>query len=456
MAAQPHWSMEKIRIALLCVFGIAIGWVISNIWMGLAATFILYSCWLIYQARRVDLWLQKGAQRNNAPDADGVIGHIEQLIFRRKQSDKDRKKRLKTIVGWYNRSAAALPDATVVTNDRFEIVWANDAAHDYLGIRGTRDTGQRIDNLIRDLKFQRYVEENDPEAVEIEMKSPANNRLTLTVRRVAYAENLYLFSAKDISQRVQLRETRAAFVANASHELKTPLTMVTGYLELLSDDTTIPAEAQKKIAIAEENAKRMSDIVTDMLTLSRLENQQLEQSKLASVDIAEIIRDVVTELSDSKLGEGRSFTCEVDDSLLLQGSESEMKSVCNNLCFNAVQHTPENTDVNVTWQATTDGGAQLIVSDNGQGIPPQHLSHITERFYRVDGSVSREPGSTGLGLAIVKHIVSRHKGKLEISSEVGQGTSFTMRFPAQIIHHKPEQKIIDPAADSARAVGTKQ
>ena len=449
MAAQPHWSMEKVRIALLCVFGIAIGWVISNIWMGLAVTFILYSCWLIYQARRVDLWLQKGAQRNNAPDADGVIGHIEKLIFRRKQSDKDRKKRLKTIVGWYNRSAAALPDATVVTNNRFEIVWANDAAHDYLGIRGTRDTGQRIDNLIRDLNFQRYVKDNNPQEVEIEMKSPINNRLTLTVRRVAYAENLYLFSAQDISQRVQLRETRAAFVANASHELKTPLTMVTGYLELLSDDATVPAEAQKKIAIAEENAKRMSNIVTDLLTLSRLENQQLEPSKLAAIDIAGIIRDVVAELSASKPGEGHSFTSDIDDSLLLQGSETEMKSVCTNLCFNAVQHTAKGTHITITWQTTTDGGGQLIVSDNGQGIPPQHLSHITERFYRVDGEISRESGGTGLGLAIVKHIVSRHKGTLDISSELGRGTSFTMRFPPEIIHHKSDQKDIDPT----RAIG---
>ena len=123
---QSYFTTEKIRIALIGLFGLVIGWVAGSIWMGLAITFFLYSCWLIYQARRVDLWLQKGAQRQTAPDTDGVVGNIEKLIFRRRQSDKHRKARMKKILGWYNRSASALPDATVVTNHNFEIIWAND------------------------------------------------------------------------------------------------------------------------------------------------------------------------------------------------------------------------------------------------------------------------------------------------------------------------------------------
>jgi len=193
MSAQL--SVEITRVILIAVFGLTIGWVAGSIWMGLAVTFFLYTCWLIYQARQVDIWLQKGAKRDSAPDTDGVIGNIETLIFRRKQSDKDRKARMKRILGWYNRSASALPDATVVTDTNFEIIWANDAAQTYLGIRGTRDAGQRIDNLVRDLEFQRYVKDNDPSEHEIEFKSPVNNNFTLALRRVAYAENMYLFSA---------------------------------------------------------------------------------------------------------------------------------------------------------------------------------------------------------------------------------------------------------------------
>ena len=304
---QSYFTTEKIRIALIGLFGLVIGWVAGSIWMGLAITFFLYSCWLIYQARRVDLWLQKGAQRQTAPDTDGVVGNIEKLIFRRRQSDKHRKARMKKILGWYNRSASALPDATVVTNHNFEIIWANDAAQTYLGIRGTRDAGQRIDNLVRNLEFQRYVVENNADEKEVEIKSTVSNQITLIVRRVAYAENMYLFSARDISQRVQLQTTRAAFVANASHELKTPLTVVNGYLELLGNDESLPDAAREKIAIAEKHASHMSNIVTDLLTLSKLENQHLEKSKLKPVFVGEILCEIVTELTDNKTGKDHEY-----------------------------------------------------------------------------------------------------------------------------------------------------
>jgi len=430
MSAQL--SVEITRVILIALFGLTIGWVAGSVWMGLAITFFLYTCWLIYQARQVDIWLHKGAKRDSAPDTDGVIGNIETLIFRRKQSDKDRKARMKRILGWYNRSASALPDATVVTNTNFEILWANEAAQTYLGIRGARDAGQRIDNLVRDIEFQRYVKDNDPTEHEIEFKSPVNNTFTLALRRVAYAENMYLFSARDVSQRVQLRETRAAFVANASHELKTPLTVVNGYLELLADDKTLPNDAQEKIAIAEKHALRMSDIVTDLLTLSKLENQQLEKSKLVPVAVGQILNTLVAELSVNTVGKEHLYNTHIDEHVLVQGSETEIKSVCTNLLYNAVQHTPAGTEVQVKW-IQTGTGAQLVVSDDGQGIPPQHLLHITERFYRVDSEHSRESGGTGLGLSIVKHIVNRHRGQFDITSEPGQGTEFSIRFPTEQI-----------------------
>jgi len=212
MSPQPHLSQEKTRLILIGVFGLTIGWVSGSIWMGLAITFFFYSCWLIYQARQVDVWLQKGAHRNTAPDTDGVVGNIEKLIFRRKQSDKARKARMIKILGWYNRSAAALPDATVVTNNNYEIIWANDAARSYLGIRGTRDAGQRIDNLVRDTEFQKYIKDNDTSDPEIEIKSPSNKNLALSIRRVAYAENMYLFSA-----RLRICGKRIARAKNTTH-----------------------------------------------------------------------------------------------------------------------------------------------------------------------------------------------------------------------------------------------
>ncbi len=425
MAVNSHWSQEKIRYALIAAFGALIGWIIGDLWLGIAVTFMVYCAWMLYQARQVDKWLQKGAKRSTAPDTVGVIGHIEQLIFRRKQSNSVRKQRLKKIVGWYNRSAAALPDGTVVTDGYHEIVWANDAAFRYLGIRGSRDAGQRIDNLVRDPVLQEYIRSSDNDSEEIEITSPVNRNMTLSIRRVTYAENLYLFTARDISQRVQLRETRAAFVANASHELKTPLTVVSGYLEMLGDDKTLPEQTQHQIRMAETHAQRMTDIVTDLLTLSRLENQELEQSQLQELPVANILDETVAALSTPEA----NFLVETDNSLWLLGSETEIKSVCTNLCQNAAQHNEPGTQISVKWSRNAAGDAVLSVTDNGKGIDPQHINHITERFYRVDG----ESGGTGLGLAIVKHIVNRHHGQLNIESSIGVGTTFSVSFPAEVV-----------------------
>ncbi len=429
MAVKSHWSGEKTRFVLVGAFGALIGLVVGHLWLGLCSAYMCYSGWLLHQARQVDLWLQKGAKRSTAPDTEGVVGHIEQLIFRRKQSDKDRKARLKKIVGWYNQSAAALPDATVVTNDNYEIIWANDAAKPFLGIQGRRDQGQRLDNLVRNPQLQSYLSDRRNDT-DIEIKSPINSQLTLLVKRVRYAENMYLFSARDVSQRVLLRATRSAFIANASHELKTPLTVVNGYLEMLAADSSLPEQAKKRVALAEQHAKRMTDIVTDLLTLSRLENQDIDATKLQLLDVSTLLQSIVSGLSNQPAGLQQHFDLSLDHSLWLLGSDVEVTSICTNLCQNALQHTPVGTQITVRWRRTFDGGGELIVQDDGPGINARDLPHITERFYRADTEMSRESGGTGLGLAIVKHIVQRHNGTLDIISALGEGTEITIRFPA--------------------------
>lgn len=436
---------EKSRIAIVAVLGVVVGLAIGNIWLGLAVGYFLYCLWLLQQAHMVDHWLNTGAKRGSVPDTDGVLGHIEQLIFRRKTNERNRKARLKKIVSLYNQSAAALPDATVVTNNRFEIVWANDAANRYLGIRGARDAGQRIDNLVRMPEFHEYVVNFDPDK-EIEFRSPINRQLILAVRCVNYAENLYLFTARDVSQRVMLRETRQAFVANASHELKTPLTVVNGYLEMLVDDESLSADVRRQLRTAERHAQRMSDIVSDLLTLSRLENQEPDAKKMEQLPVALLlqatVKDQIATLQEGRQEATHHFNTEVDDTLLLRGSEVEIKSLCINLCQNAVQHTPSNTTIKVKW-AAKDNGAQLTVEDDGPGIDAYHLNHITERFYRVDNEYSRESGGTGLGLSIVKHIVNRHRGTLDVISNPGEGTRFIVQFPAEVVSRQnpPVQSI---------------
>ena len=233
---------------------------------------------------------------------------------------------------------------------------------------------------------------------------------------------------------MRLRETRAAFVANASHELKTPLTVVNGYLEMLADDETLSDDARGKLQIAERHALRMSEIVSDLLTLSRLENQEPDTKKMKQLPVGLLLESAVADIRNTVVDLTHRFDVEVDPSLLLHGSEVEIKSLCSNLCYNAVQHTPAATDVIARWESI-DGSGQLTVSDNGPGIEQSHLNHITERFYRVDNEHSRESGGTGLGLSIVKHIVQRHRGELDIRSTPGAGTSFTIVFPPEVVAH---------------------
>ncbi len=432
MHQQDHWLNEQLRLLAIAAFGAVVGMITGHFWICMAVAFAGYCVWLLKQAREVDLWLQRGAKRASAPDAIGVVGNIEKLVFRQRQSARERKKRLKKIVGWYNRSAAALPDATIITNANHEIVWANDAAERLLGIVSSRDAGQRIDNLIRSPAFQAYLPRRDAEE-ELEILSPRDRTITLAVRRVSYAENLLLFSARDVSARVRLRETRQAFVANASHELKTPLTVVNGHLALLEQDRELPERIRKQITTAAAHTRRMSEIVTDLLTLSKLENQDIEDDKAVAIDMATIIQERVDEARQNG-AEERSIALDIDPTLQLIGSASQMKSLCSNLINNALQHTPPDATISIGWQATDDDGVALNVNDDGPGIPHQHLKHITERFYRVDSARSRASGGTGLGLSIVKHIVNGHNGTLHIQSMPGVETSFVASFPSTRVH----------------------
>jgi two-component system phosphate regulon sensor histidine kinase PhoR len=432
MHQQDHWLNEQLRLLAIAAFGAVVGMITGHFWICMAVAFAGYCVWLLKQAREVDLWLQRGAKRASAPDAIGVVGNIEKLVFRQRQSARERKKRLKKIVGWYNRSAAALPDATIITNASHEIVWANDAAERLLGIVSSRDAGQRIDNLIRSPAFQAYLPRRDADE-ELEMHSPRDRNITLAVRRVSYAENLVLFSARDVSARVRLRETRQAFVANASHELKTPLTVVNGHLELLEQDLELPERARQQIATAALHTRRMSEIVTDLLTLSKLENQDIDDNKAVAIDVAAIIHERIAQVHSDN-ADGRSIKFDIDPTVQLIGSAGQMKSLCSNLINNALQHTPPEAKISVSWQLTSSDGVALSVCDNGPGIPHQHLKHVTERFYRVDNAHSRATGGTGLGLSIVKHIVSGHNGTLQIQSTPGVKTSFVAEFPASRVH----------------------
>jgi two-component system phosphate regulon sensor histidine kinase PhoR len=291
--------------------------------------------------------------------------------------------------------------------------------------------GQRIVNLIRTPELRRFLALGSP-GEPIRIPSPTDENTILNFRVVPYGKSQRLLIARDVSQQARLEQMRRDFVANVSHELRTPLTVVNGFLETLLDETgEYPEHLNRSLGLMEQQAGRMSQIVEDLLLLSRLENSssQMPREDVAVAAVLKMVEDGVEPLAAEK-EQQLSFAC--DGELRLYGAEKELYSAFSNLVTNAVRYTPEGGRIMVRWYRD-EQGAHFEVEDSGMGIAPQHIPRLTERFYRVDVGRSRESGGTGLGLAIVKHVLNRHKGSLRISSALNRGSTFSCDFPSDLI-----------------------
>jgi len=325
-----------------------------------------------------------------------------------------------------------------------EIDWWNSAASHYLGLRYPRDSGQRISNLIRNPVFIEHLRLADAER-EFEMPSPVNEDVILRMRVIPYPKNRLLLLARDVTRLQRLERTRQDFVANVSHELRSPLTVVSGYLETMLDSDEVDGAMKTQLASMLTQAERMTRIVDDLMLLSRLESEE-PQADLDVVAVAPLVRNIAEQARELGAGE-HNVTLETDDSLCVRGVESELYSAFSNLVFNAIRYTPAGGTVAIRWKSVDEIPVFTVV-DSGVGIEAQHIARLTERFYRVDTGRSRASGGTGLGLAIVKHVLLRHEARLEIVSKPGDGSTFSCHFPSE---RKAECICIADAA--ARASG---
>lgn len=421
------WVKEVWRLAGVLVAGIVIGLVISNIWLGLAIVLFSYLVWLIRHLYKLNRWVQKGLKRSDAPSSGGILEDIIANIYRLKTGKKQGKKKLAQLLGQFKASAEAMPDATVILADAGEIQWFNEAAGVLLGLESPRDIGQRIDNLQRDPEFRKFLHAKDRKE-ELRLASLQDESVVLAYRLISYGKNRQLLTVRDVSIRERVERVRREFVSNASHELRTPLTVIRGYLEVMSADQGCSSDIREKMHKGLEQASRMEAIIDEMLVLSRLENTLLgpDQGEIVSVD--EILHQLATDAYQSgSAGEGQ-ISFNTDETLCIRGVRNELVSASSNLLYNALQHNPQGTPIELQWFRSGSGAPCLVVSDDGEGIESRHLTRLTERFYRVDSGRSRDSGGSGLGLAIVKHIVQRHGGHIDISSTPAVGSSFTCCF----------------------------
>ena len=384
----------------------------------------LHLLWQLATLFRLNWWVR---HRSYAapPNFGGSWGGIVAQVMRLHRRKRFHKQRYIQLLRQIQRSTAALPDGVVILNAQREIVWFNRTASTLLGLRGHDDFGLRIDNLLRHPQFGRYLEEAQFEVpLVICPKVAAETHLSLQV--VPYGEGQQLLLVRDVSRQVRLEAMRKDFVANASHELRSPLTVVSGYLETLAQDAALDPELRGPVAEMRRQAERMTSIIRDLLALSRLEESDAMIAE-EPIDVAALMamlrKDVL-----ARAEHPRDVDVRIDSPAQLLGSESEVHSAFSNLVDNAAKYTPATGSIEMRWWTDGEGG-HFSVTDTGIGIQAEHIPRLTERFYRADPGRSRATGGSGLGLAIVKHVLQRHGATLQIDSTVGTGSVFTCHFP---------------------------
>lgn len=426
------------RLAGLAAAGALTGLAFGRPVLGLAVGLAVYCYLLARDNHKLYEWLHR--HQDQSPPrlrgyADRIAADIESLQHQHHQREEIFSQFRKR----FQEAASALPDAIMILTSKDQIEWANQSAAQYLGIRWPQDAHQQLRNLIRHPKLIEYLkaQSKSGDIRGITLPSPENDSLQIEYRVIPYGSDLRLLVARDVSQIQQINQMRRDFIANASHELRTPLTVIAGYLESLDGDLDINgAELQPQIKQMRQQAGRMQTLINDLLMLSTLESRAHKQSQ-TPVAIADILTSIYREASALSGEKKHVFALDVDSGLQVRGSHDELYSACSNLIVNAVQYTPPGGVIRIRWYED-EQGAHMKVSDTGDGIAPEHLPRLTERFYRVDRGRSRDSGGTGLGLAIVKHIMQRHHGQLYIDSELGKGSIFRCDFPPSIVVRKPE------------------
>jgi two-component system phosphate regulon sensor histidine kinase PhoR len=418
------WSFAAVRLLALLAIAIAGGLIFGHIGWWLFGVLAGYLAWQLTNLYRLDRWLRL---RNELepPDFGGVWGDVVSNVVRLHRRKNFHKRRILHLFREFRRSTAAMPDGVIVLNEEREILWFNRTAARLLALRRKVDFGLRIDNLIRHPDFHRYLDGRQFEE-PITISSPLNADVQLSLHVIPYGDTQQLLLVRDVTRQAKLESLRRDFVANASHELRSPLTVIAGYLDTLADDAGVDPAWQGPIREMHRQADRMRRIVDDLLELSRLEASAGEASEEV-VDVPGMLAMIRREVLalDRRPAD---IDLELQSTARLLGTESELHSAFQNLVSNAVKYTSDSGRVALRWWTDADG-AHLAVSDTGIGIPPEHVPRLTERFYRVDPGRARRTGGSGLGLAIVKHALQRHGGTLTVDSEVGRGSTFTCHFP---------------------------
>ena len=414
-------------LALLCLIVWAAQDAITALTV-LAIGLVIYIIGHVYWLHKLYIWLNKPVL-NQIPNGSGIYEDIFALLYHEQRKNSRNRTQLSTALERFRHAASALPDGVVVLNSNNEIQWCNPPAALQLGLDLSQDSNQPINYLVRHGEFVAYLQAQEY-SNPIKLNSWRNAEITLEIQLIPFGTKQKLLICRDISALEKTEIMRRDFIANVSHELRTPLTVVGGFLETLGDmKGAVPESTKSYFDIMLDQTSRMRRIIEDLLTLSTIESNVKGPDNNA-IDMNALIEKIYSQalaLSETLPAPMHKIHLNIDKTLAIKGALDEILSAFSNLVSNAVRYTPSGGDIFISWQLQ-DSHATFSVRDSGIGIDAQHIDRLTERFYRVDSSRSRDTGGTGLGLAIVKHILNRHQANLEITSELGTGSTFSIIF----------------------------
>lgn len=396
---------------------------------------------------RIIAWLDN-FKIENVPEVSGWWDDLAAKLFRYLRLHQRQQQALTNALVSFRTAAQALPDGVVTLDSEGHISWCNDTAQDHLGLRLGSDIGQPLINLVRNPNFSRYIRSREWDQPLV-MTAPRSRSKVLSLQLVSYGDQQMLVLSRDVTQVEKLERMRRDFIANVSHELKTPLTVLSGFLETFRDLPLSKAQQTEYLNLMYTQANRMQNLVEDLLVLSALESSPHAGEGGEPVDLSGIAQKTGEEAMQLSAGQ-HEISVNVEPGLSTVGSPNEMFSAFSNIVTNAVRYTPERGTISISLKKGEDESgrpcAAFVVKDTGIGISAEHIPRLTERFYRVDRSRSRESGGTGLGLAIVKHVVQRHEGELNIQSRPNAGSTFTILIPLAKAGQAQKQSVIEAAA----------
>lgn len=443
--------------AVLWAVGAALGLIVGGIWRqpvagALLGSFAALASFAVRDALRAGellRWL-RGNQAEPAPRDTGLWGELGYRIERALRLREAGIERERSGLSQFLSAIEASPNGVVLLDEQDHVQWCNREAAEQFRLDPERDRLQRITNLVRAPNFVAHLQSGAP-AEALVLTSPDGTR-SLSVLVRAYGEGQRLLLSQDVTERERTDAMRRDFVANVSHEIRTPLTVLAGFVETLASLPLSEPERRRVLGLMAQQADRMQALVADLLTLARLEGSPRPASD-AWHDLAALLAQA--EADARVLSAGRhSLELACEPGAQVAGDRTELLSAVGNLVSNAVRYTPEGGRIDIRLHWRDGGGAEVDVADTGPGIAREHIPRLTERFYRVDGSRSRETGGTGLGLAIVKHVVQRHGGELVIDSEPGKGSTFRLVLPASRLRRSVVLPVVTAAGAADASVAT--